>query len=112
MNVKLLIIRLLSVFLMICVSTKASAYNLIGASWPGATTTFHSSGFRGSNSSFNSAFIEALNQWNGLSNFSFSSINAAADPCGAPGSTRGWEFNSNYCGTSFGSSTLAVAFVS
>ncbi len=108
MNVKLLIIRLLSVFLMICVSTKASAYNLTGASWPDATTTFHPNGFRGSNSSFNSAFIEALNQWNGLSSFSFSSINAAADPCGAPNSTRGWEFNSHFCGSSFGISTLAI----
>ncbi len=111
MNVKFFIIRLLSVFLlMICVSTKASAYNLLGLSWPGDTTTFHSNGYRGSNSSFNSAFIEALNQWNGLSDFSYSSINAATDPCVGPNSTRGWEFNSHFCGTSFGSSELAIAF--
>ncbi len=96
---------------------KASAYCIFGSGcpqsgtgWPGDTATFHSNGFRGSNSSFNSAFIEALNQWNGLSNFSFSSINAAADPqhC-APNSTRGWEFNSHFCGSSFGSSTIAVS---
>ncbi len=112
MNAKLLIIRLLSVFLiMICVSTKASAYNLLGPSWPGDTTTFHSKGFRGSDSSFNSAFIEALNQWNGLSNFSFTSINAAADPCVGPNSTRGWEFNDNLCDVyEFESWELAIAF--
>ncbi len=110
MNVKLFIICIFSVFLMISVGPKAFAYKLIGASWPGATTTVHSKGFRGSNSSFNSAFIDALNQWNGLSLFSFSSINAAADPCVGPNSTHGWEFNSHWCGTSFGSSTIAVTF--
>lgn len=95
---------------------KASAYCIQGSGcpqsgtgWPGDTATFQSNGFSGSNSTFDSAFADALDSWNNLSNFSFSSINAAADPCGAPNSTHGWSFNSNICGTSFGSTTLAVA---
>ncbi len=110
MNVKLFIIWLFLVFLTISVSSKVFAYNLIGASWPDARVSIHSNGFRGSNSSFNSSFVEALNQWNGLSLFSYSSINAAADPCVGPNSTHGWEFNSHWCGTSFGGSTVAIAF--
>ena len=103
------------VSMLVFLGGKASAYCIIGSGcpqsgtgWSGDTATFHSNGFSGSNSTFDSAFADALNSWNGLSNFSYSSINDTVDPCGGPDSTRGWKFDSTICGDPFGSSTLAV----
>ena len=93
-----------------CIITSGGGCPQSGTGWPGAAATFHSNGFVGSESKFDNAFVDALNSWNGLSNFSYSSINDTVDPCaGEPDSTRGWKFDSTVCGTPFQSGTLAVA---
>ena len=103
------------VLMLVFLGGKASAYCIMGSGcpqsgtgWPEDTATFHSNGFSGSNSTFDSAFVEALKTWNGHSNFSYSSISGTVDPCGGPDGTRGWKFGSTSCGNSFGSTTLAV----
>ena len=108
-------IRLIALILSLFLCGEASAFCIsgdgcpqTGTGWPGATATFHSKGFIGSNSTFDNAFVMALNNWNNHSNFSYSSINASADPCDSPDSTRGWEFNSTICGSPFGGATLAI----
>ena len=103
------------VSMLVFLGDNASAYCILGSGcpqsgtgWPGDTATFHSNGFSGSNSTFDSAFVEALNSWNNLSDFSYSSISDSVDPCGGPDSTRGWKFDSTNCGISFGGAVLAV----
>ncbi len=109
MNVKLFIIWLLSVFLTISVSAKAFAYNLSGTSWPDAAATYYSTG-GSSDSTFNSAFVEAMNNWKGLSNFAFTNASGYKDPCWDPNNNpggpwfNGWEFRGDLCGTAFGGS--------
>ncbi len=106
------------VSMLVFLGGKASAYCLMGSGcpqsgtgWPVDTATFHSNGFSSSNSTFDSAFVDALNIWNGLSDFSYSSINGSVDPCGGPDGTRGWKAAPDMCGASFQPSTLAVAIV-
>ncbi len=89
-----------------------SAYSLFGASWPGATATIYSTG-GDSNATYDSAFVEALNNWNNLSNFVFVDASGYKNPCANPNNYgppwfSGYSFRSDYCGTAFGGSTLAV----
>ena len=85
-----------------------------GTGWQGATATFQSKGFSGSDSTFDDAFVEALNNWNNLSNFSYSSTDSSADPCNDRDSPNlgdgipSWKFDSTNCGSAFGSTVLAI----
>ena len=106
------------VLMLVFPGSKASAYCIMGpiggcpqsgTGWSGATATFHSKGFIGSNSAFDSAFADALNNWNNLSDFSYSSELGSVDPCDdPPNETRGWKIDSTVCSDAFGSTTLAV----
>ena len=107
-------------FILLIISGDASAFCIIansgcpktGVGWPNSAATFNSNGFSGSSATFDNAFPSAIRAWNGPSNFVFSNVSAAADPCvGEADGTRSWEFSSNICGSSFGSQTLAVTFV-
>jgi hypothetical protein len=100
---------LLAVLLSISIYSHSFAYILIGRSWPNGQATLHSSGGN-SNSNFDAAFVEAMNNWNYLSTFRFISIPAYSDPCGDPniyGPHSGWAFSETACGEAFGSHTLA-----
>ena len=99
---------ILSVFL----CNNSNAYVLFGQSWPDSQATIYSTG-GDSSSTFDSAFVEAMNNWNNLSDFQFINASGFKDPCADPntyGPPRfsGYAFRSDSCGTSFGSSTLAV----
>ncbi|RJQ53470.1 MAG: DUF4214 domain-containing protein [Desulfobacteraceae bacterium] len=86
------------------------AYNLGGANWPNRQAAIHSMGGN-SNPAFDNAFVEAMGNWNNLSNFAFISIPAFADPCTIPnvsGGQSGWAFSETACGEAFGPNTLAV----
>lgn len=100
------------------ICTKGFAFCVIGDNcpqsgigWAGASATFHTKGFMGSNSEFDDAFLSALNQWNNLSNFVYSATDATADPCEPGTNSHAWEINSDYCGVAFGSSTLAISLI-
>jgi hypothetical protein len=99
------------VFLMIWFSGNASSYDLSGASWPNAQASVYSAG-GSSNSTFDNAFVEAMGNWNNLSNFSFNNVSGYADPCNSPTSCSegpsGYAFSNSMCGSSLGASTLAV----
>lgn len=89
-----------------CITSNTGGCAQTGSGWPGATAHFYSQGYSGSNATFNSAFVSALNNWNGLSAFSFTSTAAGVNPCASassPDSVRGWQFASTVCGTAFGS---------
>nr|HMT21819.1 matrixin family metalloprotease [Promineifilum sp.] len=92
-----------------CITSNTGGCAQSGSGWPGATVNFSSQGYSGSNSTFNNAFVSALNNWNGLSSFSFTSTASSANPCsGSSNSTRGWQFASTNCGSAFGANTLAT----
>ncbi|MHC4269921.1 MAG: hypothetical protein ACYSTS_15840 [Planctomycetota bacterium] len=115
MNLKLFNIWFLSVFLIISVSNKVFAYNMYGAKWPNSTATYYSTG-GSSNSTFNNAFVDAMNNWNLLPNFVFTNASGYKNPCWDPNNNptgpwfNGWRFSGNICGTSFGGSVLAVNY--
>ena len=108
-----------SVFLVIWIGAhfllprnEAFAYVLNGTSWSGSQATMYSTG-GDSNVTFNSAFVEAMRNWNNLSNFRYLNANGFKDPCADPNFYgppwfSGYSFRSDSCGASMGSSTLAV----
>ena len=103
---------ILSVLLIIWFNSNAFSYSLLGVTWPNAQTTVYSVGGN-STGYFNNAFVQAMNNWNGLSGFNFYNANNYMDPCANPNSygppwDNGWAFANNYCGIAFGGSTLAV----
>jgi len=87
------------------------AYVLSGESWPNSEASIYSTG--SSDSYFNNAFVQAMNSWNNLSNFTFHNLSGYADPCANPFiSVRetGWEFRYDDCDAAFGRGTLAVNY--
>jgi len=92
----------------------AFAYVLNGTSWSGSQAAIYSTG-GDSNATFDSAFVEAMRNWNNLSNFRYLNANGFRDPCADPNFYgppwfSGYSFRSDSCGASMGSSTLAVNF--
>jgi len=87
------------------------AYVQWGPPWPSSTTTFY---VKYDNGTYDTAFIEAMNKWNGLSNFSFTSNTSTyVDPCNSvssPDYLNGYNFSSDDCGRGWGGSTLAVCW--
>ena len=72
------------------------AYVQWGPLWPSSTTTFY---VKYDNGTYDTAFIEAMNKWNGLSNFSFASNTSTyVDPCNSvssPDYLNGYNFSSD-----------------
>ena len=88
------------------------AFVLNGPSWPTGHATMYSTG-GDSSASFDSAFVEAMNSWNNLSNFQFINVSEFKDPCANPITDdppwfNGYSFRSDYCGMAFGNTTIAV----
>ena len=99
-----------SVFLLVWFSGNASSYNLMGRSWSNAQTTMHSVGGNATDLA-NNTFVEAMNNWNNLSDFAFLNVSDYKDPCWNPNYGiigNGWGFTSSACGSAFGSTTIAV----
>jgi len=88
-----------------------AAYELSGARWPGTRVGIHSSG--SSTSYWNDAYVQAVNQWNNLSDFTFQPVTGYQDPCADPNAYgppwfTGWAWRYDQCGERFGSGVLAV----
>lgn len=109
-------------------SAQSSAFCIIGNSacpqtgvgWPTSGAPFHIQNFgaipanqQATAPAFSAAFQQAITRWNGKSNFTYSAVNNAVDPCSivhqGVGSTQGWGFATTVCGAVFGASTLAIA---
>ena len=88
------------------------AFVLLPASWPAPAATFFVKYDNGG--TFDAAFIQALNEWNGFSNFNFSSdTRKFVDPCNsiaAPDGQNGYGFSTDDCGRGWGEATLAVTW--
>ena len=85
------------------------AYEIEGSKWIGAKADFYVgiAGTSGSGISWNSAFIQALNEWNAKTVFDFRLIQEYRDPC-KQDSLNGVAFLTDMCGLEFSNKTLAV----
>lgn len=85
------------------------AFEINGSKWPGAQATFFIDIFGTATSgiSWNSAFSSAVQEWNSKTPFTFNVIQQNKNPCLNDG-LNGIDFAVDFCGSAFGSKTLAV----
>jgi Ca2+-binding RTX toxin-like protein len=86
-----------------------SAYVKNSPVWPDPDTTFRVN--IPGNSQWNTAFKNALSQWNAASTFKFTTVSQYADPCSNPNESpvvNGVDFNDTACGEDWGSNVLAI----
>ena len=91
-------------------SASSSAYVLDGTKWHRGEAVFYVSmpGFSASAISWNSAVIDALNDWTNHTVFNFTAVEEYKDPCAVDGFSS-IDFSRDFCGVEFGENTLAVA---
>jgi hypothetical protein len=98
---------------LIAIASQAHSYNLIGARWPSASTTF---GVSIPGPGWDQAFENALGQWNSATGFDYRILRGQySDPCTNPNDyifrpkpPNGVGFLNTVCGSGFGGA-LAVA---
>jgi hypothetical protein len=88
---------------------QVSAFEIDGSKWPTGETEFYVdiAGTAASGITWNTAFIAAMNDWNEQTSFNFILRQQYRNPC----TNDGWnsvDFGDDFCGSSFGNSTLAI----
>ena len=88
----------------------SSAYLIDGTKWLRAEAEFYVAipGLAASEISWNSAVIDALNNWTNNTVFNFTVVEEDKDPCAVDGFSS-IDFSEDFCGSEFGEKTLAVA---
>lgn len=88
----------------------SSAFLIDGTKWLGGQAKFYVSipGLSATEISWNSAVIDAVNNWADNTSFDFTVVEEYRDPCAIDGFS-GIGFSDDYCGSEFGANTLAVA---
>ncbi len=89
-------------------SRPSDGFELAGAKWPSATTTFDVD-IPGADGLWNTAFEGAMTSWSVATKFTYLiSRNSFSDPCNFSDSRNGVAFTPTACGFSWGSTTLAI----
>ena len=88
----------------------SSAYLIDGTKWLRGEAEFYVAvpGLSASEISWNSAVIDALNNWSANTLFNFTVREETKDPCVVDGFSS-IDFSEDFCGSEFGANTLAVA---
>ncbi|MDX8390519.1 MAG: matrixin family metalloprotease [Mariprofundaceae bacterium] len=89
-----------------------SAFVGVSSTSPSSTFVSVPPGAAATATEFEAAFTQAMADWNGHSLFSFSGEIGASDPCSLTDTRNGWGFSSQFCGVSFGTSTLGITQIS
>ena len=99
--------------LVACWVVAAVAFDFGGEKWPGGETEFYFAleGTSGTGRLWNTAFSEALLDWNGATDFNYILRQESRDPC-VRDYLNGVDFREDVCGTEFGEQTLAVTLIS
>ena len=86
------------------------AYLIDGTKWLRGEAEFYVAvpGLSASEISWNSAIIDALNNWSTNTLFNFTVVEEYKDPCVVDGFSS-IDFSEDFCGSEFGANTLAVA---
>jgi len=92
-----------------CLSTQVLAYEFLGNRWPNASMEFRFDipGVAFSGVTWNAALVDALEEWNDSTRFTFSYQQQNVDPC-LSDNLNGIAFTDDRCGIEFGKNTLAV----
>ncbi len=90
-------------------SFRTYGFEIDGTKWFLAQAEYYvdMEGMSATQISWNTAFIEAIEEWNARTVFEFSVVNSNADPCQDNGISS-VDFNEDFCGSSFGNNVLAV----
>jgi hypothetical protein len=106
-------VSIVSFVLPCLLSVPVSAFELSGNKWPTNEIEFYVDidGTAASGTSWNAAFIAAMNDWNEATSFNFILREDYKDPCAKDG-FNSVDFVIDYCGSAFGENTLAVAVTS
>ena len=85
------------------------AYEIDGSKWPGGETMFYTAveGFSNRLIPWNDAVLSALDEWSSETDFNFVVREEYRSPC-ANDLINSIDFTEDVCGSSFGSSTIAV----
>ena len=88
----------------------SSAYLIDGTKWLRGEAEFYVAvpGLSASEISWNSAVIDALNNWSTNTLFNFTVVEEYKNPCVVDGFSS-IDFSEDFCGSEFGANTLAVA---
>lgn len=99
----------LSLAALIFLSGQISAFDIDSGKWPTGEVEFFVDidGTAASGITWNTAFIAAMDDWNNETSFNFILREENRDPCLNDG-LNSVDFSDDFCGASFGGSTLAV----
>lgn len=88
------------------------AFDINGRKWSGATTYFYTqlSGTSLTGINWQAAFLDALEEWNDKTDFTFVPVIEYSNPCGA-NSLSSVDFTDDVCGSEFQNNTLAVTLI-
>ena len=108
MLIKHRLIGLLAVFL----SGQLQAFEISGSKWLGAQADYYVDieGMSATGIAWNTAFIDAMDDWTNATLFDFNVVNEFKDPCEDDG-FNGVNFTPDLCGDEFGEETLAVTIM-
>ncbi len=99
--------------LLLCLLTvlpSAGAYVFMGSKWPQPQTTFYVS-IPGSSGLWNSGFEQAMAAWS-PAGFRFLIVrDTYSDPCNSSDHRNGVRFHTQFCGSAFGATTVAVTSI-
>ena len=95
--------------LLLAVSGNAFAFDFTGPKWIGGRTDFYVSlqGLSATGVQWNSAFLDAIDDWNNATSFEFTVVPEFRDPCLDDG-LNAVNFTADVCGDAYGGSTLGV----
>lgn len=87
------------------------AFDFDGSKWQGAEAEFYVklTGIANSGISWNTAFIDAMDEWSDKTPFNFILREEVKNPCSVDG-VSSVDFKEDLCGSEFGTNTLAVTF--
>lgn len=102
--------RLAAFMLAATAGSGALAFTLLGLRWPEPTATFKigMTGAAPSGATWSSALTDAMTAWNDATDFTFVADPSYTDPCTNITGINRIDFRPSVCGSSFGSSVLAV----
>jgi len=100
------------IYLLLFIPLKVDAFEINGKKWIGAKTDFYIdiTGNSPLGLPWNAAFIDALNEWNTKTPFTFNTIRSYVDPC-LDDYLNGVQFTEDLCGQEYDENTIAVTLL-
>jgi hypothetical protein len=109
-HLRALISSMTGILFSVVLAGESNSYVLLPSHWTPPVNKWNLGGF---NASYQATFIQAMDKWNGKSNFSFTNTSVNVSPCdsvSAPDGQSGVRFDANDCSRGFGTNTLAVTW--